>query len=613
MGDSSDSESDRGGGGGGAPPGGGASAGGSSRDASSSGAGRSGGSAGGSTSQPPSQGHPGTGSFAPSTAADGGAVAAAALRLERTAEKSHASCRRKGQQSSRFFDVLIVGGGVAGLAGALHCQRAGVDYQVIEARDRLGGRVWSIRLPASAEERRRRSLGSKEKAPYCKEEKERKSGSNSVWIDVGANYMHGLTGNENDVRLKPRRRGCSVYHLAAASRACRVALVPGETGWENPYYFDWLRRGRRFCLLVVSLAHALFTRLATPVSLTAGAQPRGSTASILTLLNKEVDALLESEAALSLQEGETAAERMPPNALPACERHSRQPGSDLGQLPRHSTFESLAMPSALRGLVATLLRRLKDLCCSSAALGGTKSSKNPEIAIGECCACQVEGMVVRMLRSRFGFFAPLGDVSAAPFAVYGTPALKRDVQRLHNPKTRLLAWPGLRRYAENLSLAFAERDRKKSQVVRQFAAIPPSVSSDLDTRRACSVACSICMSWRWLVEMLREELSPDRLRLNTRVSFVSVSFEEKDSAFPCLVRCHTDDNGKEAQELRSRFVLVALPVSLLQQPPEGAEETAAHVTFEPPLAAEKVAALASIGMGVHNKVGAPRDRRALCA
>ncbi|CDJ36159.1 uncharacterized protein EMH_0038020 [Eimeria mitis] len=581
TGDSSDSESDRGAGGG---PGGGAGAGGPSAGGSS---GTSAGAGGGAsrTAQPPTQGPPGTGNFGAAAAGGGGVAAKAELGATETDNDSSNNCN-KGTASGhpvRFFDVLIVGGGVAGLAGALHCQRAGVDYQVIEARGRLGGRVWSVTLPASPEEQQQRQQkGVGRKA--CGR-KGRSGRDGSVCIDGGANYMHGLTGNENDVRLKPRRKGCSVYHLAAASPECRVAVVPGETGWENPYYFDWLRGGRRFCMLVVSLAHALFSRLATPVSLTAGQQGTGTSVSVLTLLNREAAALLEAEG--TADAATVSASR---GLLPACEIHHS--GSGNADTPPHqNTFESLDLPSALRGLVETLLQRLKNLC-SLAISGVDKSSNSPsgsEIAVGECCACHVEAMVVRMLRSRFGFVAPLGDVSAAFFAFFQTPKLKRDVERYHDPKYRLLAWPGLQRYAKNLSFAFAERDRKKSQVVRPFAAIPPSVSSDL-----------ICMSWRWLVDMLRGQLSPDRLRLNTRVSCVSVS--EEDSAFPCLVRCHSDENSNEAQELRSRFVLVALPVSLLQQPPEEDEGAAACVTFQPPLPAEKVAALAAVGMGVHNKV-----------
>lgn len=40
-------------------------------------------------------------------------------------------------------DVLIVGAGVAGLAAASRLTRAGVNVQLIEARDRIGGRVWT--------------------------------------------------------------------------------------------------------------------------------------------------------------------------------------------------------------------------------------------------------------------------------------------------------------------------------------------------------------------------------------------------------------------------------------------------------------------------------------
>jgi len=44
-------------------------------------------------------------------------------------------------------DVLIIGGGVAGLAAAAELHEAGVRVRILEARDRLGGRVWTIRAP----------------------------------------------------------------------------------------------------------------------------------------------------------------------------------------------------------------------------------------------------------------------------------------------------------------------------------------------------------------------------------------------------------------------------------------------------------------------------------
>lgn len=39
--------------------------------------------------------------------------------------------------------VLIVGAGLSGLSAAWHCHRSGLDFRLIEARDRVGGRAWT--------------------------------------------------------------------------------------------------------------------------------------------------------------------------------------------------------------------------------------------------------------------------------------------------------------------------------------------------------------------------------------------------------------------------------------------------------------------------------------
>ena len=42
-------------------------------------------------------------------------------------------------------DVIVIGAGLAGLTAALGLEAAGVDVQVVEAQNRVGGRVHSMR------------------------------------------------------------------------------------------------------------------------------------------------------------------------------------------------------------------------------------------------------------------------------------------------------------------------------------------------------------------------------------------------------------------------------------------------------------------------------------
>jgi monoamine oxidase len=47
-------------------------------------------------------------------------------------------------------DVIVVGAGVAGLSAAVWLRRAGLDVVVLEARDRIGGRIHTARVPGIA-------------------------------------------------------------------------------------------------------------------------------------------------------------------------------------------------------------------------------------------------------------------------------------------------------------------------------------------------------------------------------------------------------------------------------------------------------------------------------
>jgi monoamine oxidase len=77
----------------------------------------------------------------------GGAAAAVPAARAATAGQPHGAPSSSGHRGTRHADVVVVGAGFAGLTTARNIARAGHSVVVVEARDRVGGRVWNHHLP----------------------------------------------------------------------------------------------------------------------------------------------------------------------------------------------------------------------------------------------------------------------------------------------------------------------------------------------------------------------------------------------------------------------------------------------------------------------------------
>jgi monoamine oxidase len=50
----------------------------------------------------------------------------------------------KNADNTALIDVAVIGAGAAGLVAAGELSRSGLKVELLEARDRIGGRIWSI-------------------------------------------------------------------------------------------------------------------------------------------------------------------------------------------------------------------------------------------------------------------------------------------------------------------------------------------------------------------------------------------------------------------------------------------------------------------------------------
>ncbi len=81
--------------------------------------------------------------FVAGAAASGAGLAVPAAAEAATVQRKHTRPNKPGSGSVRSADVVVVGAGFAGLTAARALAHAGRSVIVLEARDRVGGRVWN--------------------------------------------------------------------------------------------------------------------------------------------------------------------------------------------------------------------------------------------------------------------------------------------------------------------------------------------------------------------------------------------------------------------------------------------------------------------------------------
>lgn len=118
------------------------------------------------------------------------------------------------------YDVLIIGAGAAGLAAACSLARAGKRVAVIEARDRVGGRIHTKHFTAPAS-------------------------GDLIPIEVGAEFVHGLPGVSWDL---VRRAGLGTRELSGEPLMVRQGQLTADWGMQDTagnvleHMADWIEK-----------------------------------------------------------------------------------------------------------------------------------------------------------------------------------------------------------------------------------------------------------------------------------------------------------------------------------------------------------------------------------
>lgn len=126
------------------------------------------------------------------------------------------------RHSPMMKQILVIGAGIAGLAAARELARHHLDVTILEARDRIGGRVWTDRSWPDAA------------------------------LDLGASWIHGVVGNpiadlarQFDAPTMPTDDSLTIYNSAGRKLTAREQLHLVERYEQVKITVDELRQQRQ--------------------------------------------------------------------------------------------------------------------------------------------------------------------------------------------------------------------------------------------------------------------------------------------------------------------------------------------------------------------------------
>jgi monoamine oxidase len=137
-------------------------------------------------------------------------------------------------------DVCVVGAGYAGLTAGHRLSQAGKSVVVLEARDRVGGRIWTQRLPdGSTVDRGGAWLGPRHDAIFGLAN-EMGVTTYKTWVK-GAHLLIGEGRMRRYTGLIPKISPLAVLTLWLAQRRINkmARQVPLEAPWTAPRAAEW--------------------------------------------------------------------------------------------------------------------------------------------------------------------------------------------------------------------------------------------------------------------------------------------------------------------------------------------------------------------------------------